>query len=73
MRETSPEEWGSAVEFDLAIRRKGTREGGPEKFLHGSLLPLGEADLDKVKPDSREEEGDSDGCSPYGCRSGEKA
>lgn len=84
MRDERPEEFADAVEFDLAIRKGGSR-GMPlngEAFLHRSRIPLDLAPIDRVT--SREwgdrqvdlldliaEDGDPDGCSPYGCRSGE--
>jgi len=86
MRDNRPDEWADAVEFDRLIRKGGAR-GEPmrgQAFLHSSLLPLDQAPIDIVLPrDLRddqssifellmiEEEGDPDGCSPYGCRSGD--
>jgi hypothetical protein len=83
IRDNRPAEWADAVEFDLAIRKGGAR-GLPldgEAFLHRSRLPLSIAPIDKVTRaewkarqgdllDVLAEEGDPDGCSPYGCRSG---
>lgn len=77
-------EWADAVEFDAAIRKGGSR-GLPlngEAFLHRSRVPLDLAPIDRVTRgewnerqgnllDLAAEEGDPDGCSPYGCRSGE--
>lgn len=84
LRDNSPDEWADAVAFDEAIRNapKGSRSGiRPEQFLHRSLLPLAEAPIDRVSRrewnerqddllDTIAEQGDPDGCSPYGCRSG---
>jgi len=59
---------------------------GSEAFLHASRVPLDQAPIDRVTwaewkgrqgdlldvlADQRSEDGDPDGCSPYGCRSGE--
>lgn len=63
-----PEEWAEAVEMDESIRNAIP---GAQSFLHRSLLPLVEADVDKLSKKELEEEGDPDGCSPYGCISGE--
>jgi hypothetical protein len=86
LRDNRPEEWADAVAFDEAIRKGGARglplDG--QAFLHRSRLPLSIAPIDRVTSTewkSRqgdlleviaddEEEGDPDGCSPYGCRSG---
>jgi hypothetical protein len=83
LRDNQPEQWADAVEFDRAIRKGGAR-GLPlngEAFLHRSRVPLDQAPIDRVS--AREyadlqldiydvlEDGDPDGCSPYGCRSGE--
>lgn len=82
LRDNRPDEWADAVAFDEAIRKGGAR-GLPlngEAFLHASRIPLPIAPIDKVT--RREwkdrqsdiwdfiEDGDPDGCSPYGCRSG---
>lgn len=76
-------EWDDAVEFDAAIRKGGSR-GMPlngEAFLHRSRVPLDQAPIDRLtRAELAEaqgnlldliEDGDPDGCSPYGCRSGE--
>lgn len=86
LRDNYPAEWADAVEFDEAIRKGGARglPLNGEAFLHRSRVPLSIAPIDRVT--SREwqdrqtdvfsqladlsEEGDPDGCSPYGCRSG---
>jgi hypothetical protein len=86
LRDTRPAEWADAVEFDEAIRKGGAR-GLPlagEALLHRSRLPLSVAPIDRVTSTewkSRQgnifdaiaeaEDGDPDGCSPYGCRNGE--
>lgn len=83
LRDNHPDEWADAVAFDTAIRKGGAR-GLPlngEAFLHRSRVPLALAPIDRVTRrewDDRQvdlldliaEEGDPDGCSPYGCRSG---
>lgn len=83
LRDDHPDEWADAVAFDEAIRKGGSR-GMPlngEAFLHRSRLPLSIAPIDRVTRnewkdrqvdllDLIAEEGDPDGCSPYGCRSG---
>ncbi|MBW0294034.1 hypothetical protein ATN37_25570 [Rhodococcus sp. MH15] len=86
LRDNHPEEWSDAVEFDRLIRKGGAR-GEPlrgEAFLHRSRVPLDLAPIDRVTAnewhdrqtdifDELAEFGDPDGCSPYGCRSGEAA
>lgn len=82
MRDNRPDEWADAVAFDEAIRKGGAR-GLPlngEAFLHRSRIPLAIAPIDHVtRAEWRDrqgnmldelENGDPDGCSPYGCRSG---
>lgn len=82
LRDNRPDEWADAVEFDQAIRKGGAR-GEPlsgEAFLHRSRVPLDQAPIDRVGPKEWAErqldifdvleDGDPDGCSPYGCRSG---
>lgn len=85
MRDNHPDEWADAIEFDKAIRMGGAH-GLPlngEAFLHRSRIPLSIAPIDRVTRkewadrssdifDALAELGDPDGCSPYGCRSGEK-
>jgi hypothetical protein len=83
LRDNHPEEWDDAIAFDAAIRKGGSRgdELRGTAFLHRSRVPLALAPIDRVT--SREwhdrqvdlldviaEDGDPDGCSPYGCRSG---
>jgi hypothetical protein len=84
LRDNRPQEWADAVAFDVAIRKGGaagtTLDG--EAFLHRSRVPLDIAPIDRITRsewhdrqgdllDLLAEEGDPDGCSPYGCRSGE--
>lgn len=83
LRDNHPDEWADAVAFDVAIRRGGSR-GIPldgTAYLHRSRVPLDLAPIDRVTRgewndrqvdafDLIAEEGDPDGCSPYGCRSG---
>lgn len=87
IRDNSPAEWADAVEFDRLIRKGGARglPLNSEAFLHRSRLPLDVAPIDKVSAREYaemqidifdeladiEENGHPDGCSPYGCRSGE--
>lgn len=85
LRDNHPDEWADAVSFDEAIRQGGAR-GLPLKltaYLHGSRVPLSIAPIDRVTRkewndrsldifDVLAEQGDPDGCSPYGCRSGEE-
>ena len=74
--------WDDAVAFDEAIRKGGAR-GLPldgEAFLHASRIPLASAPIDRVTAKEWAgaqgdvfdtlEDGEPDGCSPYGCRSG---
>jgi hypothetical protein len=86
LRDNHPEEFADAVAFDRAIRKGGARglPLNGEAFLHRARVPLDIAPIDRVT--SREwqdrqtdifgqladiaEDGDPDGCSPYGCRSG---
>jgi hypothetical protein len=81
MRDHRPDEWADAVAFDHAIRKGGARRGAAElngeAFLHRSMLPLELAPVDRLQRNEvREaqldlfEDGDPDGCSPWGCRSG---
>lgn len=83
LRDNHPDEWADAVAFDAAIRKGGSR-GLPlngEAFLHRSRVPLDQAPIDRItRAEAAEdqtdllellEDGDRDGCSPYGCRSGE--
>lgn len=84
LRDEHPDEWADAVAFDHAIRRGGAR-GLPlngTAYLHRSRLPLDQAPIDHVTArewagqqgdllDLIAEQGDPDGCSPFGCRSGE--
>jgi hypothetical protein len=75
-------EWWDAVDFDKAVR-KGGAHGLPlngEAFLHRARVPLSIAPIDRVTRAEwadrqgdlfdELEDGDPDGCSPYGCRSG---
>ena len=79
MRTYDPESWRQAIAFDRAFRSgDGLRA---MRFLHSSRLPLDEAPISRVSNrewdasqsdiyDALTEDGDPDGCSPYGCRSG---
>ncbi len=80
LRDNHPEQWADAVDFDRRIR-KGGASASPldgEAFLHRSRVPLDLAPIDRVTRAEYAdmqldlfEDGDPDGCSPYGCRSGE--
>lgn len=86
LRDNRPAEWADAVAFDEAIRKGGARGEplNGEAFLHRSRVLLSIAPIDRVTAREwhdrqgdlldaladLEEEGDPDGCSPYGCRSG---
>lgn len=85
LRDTDPEGWADAVNFDEAIRRGSARANmtGSDlrgnAFLHFSLRPLGEANIDRVSShewNSRQtnlldaiadDEADAPGCSPFAC------
>lgn len=85
LRDHHPQEWGDAVAFDHALRERSFVGPTQVPFLHRSLLPLDEAPIDVVTAaELRErqlsladvelaENGAADGCSPYGCRSGDSA
>ncbi|VVJ22675.1 Uncharacterised protein [Amycolatopsis camponoti] len=79
IRDTDPGAWADLVEFDRAIRNgspRATVEGKPLRgqfFIHRSLRPLAEVDLDATRGRSGAEEDDPDGCSPFSCRSGAEA
>lgn len=80
LRDNHPEEWADAVAFDAAIRKGGSR-GLPlngEAFLHRSRVPLHQAPIERLERGETPawqgdllellEDGDAEGCSPYGCR-----
>lgn len=85
LRDNHPDEWADAVAFDEEIRKGGAR-GLPlngEAFLHRSRVPLSIAPINRVTRRENDENqtdvfdqiaelGDPDGCSPYGCRSGDR-
>lgn len=84
MRDTRPADFADAVQFDEAYRVGAGMAS--QRFLHESCLPLAVAPIDKIQRREHEqldlldleyslriEEGDPDGCSPYGCRSGARA
>jgi hypothetical protein len=82
LRDNHPAEWADAVEFDAQIRKGGARELplNGEAFLHRDRVPLPLVRIDRTTRAERAgwqtdifdvlEDGDPDGCSPYGCRSG---
>lgn len=59
LRDTRPEEFAQAVEFDIEMRKRK-----PDAFLHDSRLPLGEV---KLKEASDEEHGQLPFCDSGGC------
>lgn len=82
MRDKDPQSWQDAVNFDRTFRHDPGLRG--ELYLHRSLLPLDHAPIDRVEPkeyresqvdmlDLIAEQGDPDGCSPYGCKRGDSA
>ncbi|MBF6397885.1 hypothetical protein IU438_19015 [Nocardia cyriacigeorgica] len=85
IRDHDPAGWADAVAFDKAIRRghpHATKKDQPlrgQYFLHRSCVPLDQADLEppprgrhlRVLSMMRNEDDDPDGCTPWGCRSGE--
>ncbi|MCO1575912.1 hypothetical protein M8C13_09095 [Crossiella sp. SN42] len=86
IRDHDPQGWREAVAFDKAIRHghPGTHASGRpqrgEYFLHRSCRPLDQVDLDAPHRDNHrlnvgtaEDQGDPDGCSPWSCRSGQRA
>jgi hypothetical protein len=83
LRDERPDEWADAVAFDHAVRSipgHAASMNGVQAFLHTSRVPLDQAPIDPPAPNPAHgvqgsmfdlaEEGDPDGCSPYGCRSG---
>ncbi|MGY2019883.1 hypothetical protein [Nocardia gipuzkoensis] len=82
MRDHRPAEWADACDFDKRIRNGGGSQSlNGQAFLHSSRLPLAVAPIDRVTRaewadrqldifDELAKQGDLDGCSPYGCRSG---
>lgn len=89
LRDNHRAEWADAVAFDAAIRQghpNATEQGDPllgTAYLHRSRIPLDRAPVDRITRREwqdrqgdlfdADEDGDPDGCSPYGCRSGEAA
>lgn len=85
LRDHRPDEWQDAVAFDRSLR-EGTNALDHPVYLHRSGMPLDQAPIDlrsrREWQDAQVtieqaieaqlvEDGDPDGCSPYGCRSGE--
>jgi hypothetical protein len=81
LRDNDPEGWADAVDFDARIRNGGANPIDGQAFLHSSRKPLPLAPVDRVSQiewanrqidilDELVEQGDPDGCSPWGCRSG---
>lgn len=84
MRDTRPQEWKDACEFDEAIRHGHPASSTPLKgtaYLHRERVPLAEANIEIVTPtEHRRQQGelnlmdlgqfeeDPPGCSPYACR-----
>lgn len=84
MKENDPVSWQDAVLVDRVIREREMRGLVNIPYLHRSRVPLDRAPIERVTRkewDDRQvdvfdllaEEGDPDGCSPYGCRSGSAA
>ena len=84
LRDNHPQEWADAVEFDADIRRHSARANAQgqelrgDMYLHGSLLPLAEAPLNRQTRVERDGGvqmmfGDPDEftCSPFSCRGDE--
>ena len=84
LRDGSPVEWADAIAFDRDLRLMpgSVNRRDAQAFLHSSGLPLDVAPIDRVTSkewredqvsliDLLAEDGDPDGCSPYGCRSGD--
>ncbi len=50
LRDTTPDQWAEAIDFDHAIRKGHPRTGSPplnrEAFVHRSLVPLDQLELD---------------------------
>lgn len=67
MRDSAPDDWHAAVEFDRTIRERSFK--GPQKlpYLHRDLLPLSDVVLIPGRGSSRS------GCSPHGCRTMDRA
>ncbi|MFI5589373.1 hypothetical protein ACIA5G_30265 [Amycolatopsis sp. NPDC051758] len=76
IRDTDPHAWADLIEFDEAIRHgspRATAAGKPLRgqfYLHRSLRPLADVDLDATRGTPSAEEDDPDGCSPFSCRTG---
>jgi hypothetical protein len=83
MRDNRPDEWADACDFDDAFRHAPGLKG--RRYLHESCMPLRMAPIDRL---TRKENGaaqgdllnlivvgeqEVQGCSPYGCRSGDAA
>ncbi|AIG80471.1 Hypothetical protein AJAP_38425 [Amycolatopsis japonica] len=79
IRDTDPHAWADLVEFDKAIRHGSPRANANGKplrgqfFIHRSLRPLDQVDLDATRGTVNADEDDPDGCSPFSCRSGPPA
>jgi hypothetical protein len=85
MRDNRPDEWADAVDFDRRVRERSFKGPNQVPYLRRSLLPLDQAPIDRRTGGERradnatgslldlidlDEDGDPDGCSPFGCRSG---
>jgi len=56
IRDNCPDDWDRAVEFDNFIRQHGLKGAKELPYLHRSLVPLGQANLDPNTSETFEEE-----------------
>ena len=63
IRDTTPDDWADAVEFDKAIRSNGTLKGmNEQQYSHRSCVPLDEVDLSTAADKGQEEFGFLEEC-----------
>lgn len=69
MRDTRPDEWADAVDFDVRVRRMNRIDG--DVYLHRSLIPLPMVDLstkrERIAASGQVDMFDIFECSPFGC------
>ena len=53
MKDNDPISWTDAIEFDAAIRNKGSDGIQFPKYLHRSMVPLSEVDLTTVEDEGQ--------------------